>query len=112
MPAKREWTEAEQELLRTMTAQGKSSFECALHFHVSHQYLRRVRAHLGIARPLPVTHVHLRKKMLQQPWPSVPIPQPDWLSREQNWWPLPAGHEVTWSAITAGTCLEGAPYQP
>lgn len=109
MPRKREWTSDEIALLRAMTAEGRSTAECAVHFGVSRQYLRRVRHDLGITPPPAVTAVHIRVAMNRTPAPE-PFKIP--ASRMQNWWPLPAGSPESWGAITRGTCLEGAPYQP
>lgn len=98
MPAKREWTADEIERLRELTARGESSNDAASVFGVSPGHLRKIRAAHGI---------EVTRTPAQRPFgPTIPD------TREQNWWPLPAGHPVTWQAITRGTYLEGAPYQP
>jgi hypothetical protein len=38
----------------------------------------------------------------------MPHPDPD--RPDPNRDPLPAGHPVSWSLLTAGTCLQGTPY--
>lgn len=91
MPRKRQWTDADQDLLRAMTAEGKSTDVCAAYFGVSKQYLRRVRREFGIVPPVPTRHIHIGE--------AVPPPQPK-PSREQNWWPLRAGSPESWGAIS------------
>lgn len=89
MAAKHEWSEADwSEFLAKRAAHGRT-VNIARRFGISPALVRKIGKRLDAEAPPPV-----ETRVL-----------------EQNWWPLPAGHPVTWSAITRNTSLEGAPYQ-
>lgn len=104
MPAKREWTADEIERLRRLVGQRMRTVDLARHYHVSPQYMRKVVSGIGFHSVGRGENAHWADK--------AESPKVADHTREQNWWPLPAGHPVPWQAITRGTCLEGAPYQP
>lgn len=110
MLRKREWTDAEHELLRELLKCHTRTTDIAARFGLSRQYLCKHINSLGLTpsgwksryRPNSVASV----KEADAASPSIPE------SRTLNWWPLPAGHPESWGAITRGTCLEGEPYRP
>lgn len=64
-----------------------------------------VAASMGISRWAAIERAKLIGAHLPLP-PRPPRPQPGACNRE----PLPAGHPVTWQALTAGTLLAGTAY--
>ncbi len=53
-----------------------------------------------------------RRLGLNIPTKPVLLPKPPKAETDPGREPLPAGHQISWGLITAGTCLEGAPYTP
>lgn len=95
MPSKRDWTEAEDALVRRIgTPDGPLKSEVA-------------RA-LGCA----AWTVHDRMKAIgHRPEAldrQIVDEAPEDLTRD----PLPAGHTISWGAITRGSCLEGEVWEP
>jgi hypothetical protein len=89
MPRKIHWTPAQDETIRRMRAAGASWDAIAATFSVSrYTIIFRGRA-VGALRPPK----------------SVPPAPP-----VQERLPLPAGHPLSWRALTDGTVLEGSPY--
>lgn len=103
MPQKREWTSAEHELLRQLLSCHTRTVDIAARFQVSPAHMRQHINDIGLT---PTGWQNRLPKPVEQAVFAIPE------SQMQNWWPLPAGREVTWSAITKNTCHEGAPYQP
>jgi len=89
MPAKRTWTDAQDTRLRQMRAAGATWDVIAAVFWIAPATARDRGYRLGVPAPVPVL-----------PSWQPPGDRPA----------LAAGHPVTWGLLTAGTCLEGAPY--
>lgn len=90
MPAKLEWTDAQNTRLRQTRAEGAARDAIAAAFGVAISTVREQGNRIG-ARPPPPDFI-----------PPAANPNRD---------PLPAGDPDTWSLLTAGTLLEGAPYE-
>jgi hypothetical protein len=90
MPPPHDWTESEHALIRARRP------------HTSWDDIAR---ELGIARWTVIDHA--KRVGL---WTSDQKPLPETTEPNRERWPMPAGHETSWSAITAGTVLEGARY--
>jgi hypothetical protein len=89
MPLPLTWSDPADTILRRLRAEGATWEEIAAAFGVSTSAVIG-RGHRIGARPPPPAH----------------RPAPPCKSRE----PLPAGHPVTWTALTDGTLLAGAEY--
>ena len=93
MPISHAWsTQADRHLLSLRSA-GLPWREIATELRVGRNAAIERARRLGVR---PVTHLP----------PPPPIPRPVRADRP----PLPAGHPVTWRAITDGTALDGAGY--
>ena len=94
MPTPLVWTEPRDTILFTLRAEGRS--------------WDAIAAVLGISRWATIERG--RKLGAQKPPPSLAAAAFADGARE----PLPAGHPMSWGAITAGTLLDGAtyPYPP
>jgi len=92
MPRKIAWTEDQHATIRRMIAADQNYMDVARIMRVARWTIREYARVHGI--------------MYQ---PAMAIREVAWhddLERE----PLPPGHEITWSAIVAGTCLDGIGY--
>jgi hypothetical protein len=97
MPAPRVWTEAERQQIIASRDRGEVWDDIAPRFGVHRATLIDAAKKLGVWTPDKRTY-----EVTASPRPFA--------DRDRNWWPLPPGHEVTWGAITRGTCLEGVEY--
>ena len=89
MPAKFNWSEPQDSLLRRMRAQGASWDDIATVFGVSRWTAIERGRRIGARVP-----------------PPQYVPEPEDPDRE----PMPPGDPRSWNAINAGTVLEGEPY--
>ncbi len=89
MPAKHNWTNAQDTQIRRLRAEGAT--------------WDTIAAVLGMTRWATIERG--RRIGARLPPPDF-VPPPDDPARE----PLPAGHPRSWDAVTAGTVLEGTPY--
>jgi hypothetical protein len=89
MPKKLVWTEAQDETIKRLRADGQTWDEIATFMQLSRWTVIERGRRLG-ARP-PATEDHC----YQDP------------NRE----PLPPGHPTTWDPLVRGSCLEGVPYR-
>lgn len=94
MVAASRWTEHRDATLRRMVGQGASDRTIAAELHVAGETVRYRRMALGLAPG-------------QAHWW---VPKEREPRRDLDGMPLPAGHLVTWGALTAGTLLAGEPY--
>lgn len=91
MPLKHTWTDAEDALIRTIDGpKGVTRADVARELGMSSWAVRERMARIG-----------------HRPEAPAAIEFID-LGRD----PLPAGHPVSWQAITAGSCIEGQEYRP
>lgn len=104
---KRLWTDAEHDLLRVWLDCNTPTQVMAERLGLSAQHLRKHLNEIGLKPPGWKSRYQPPAEPVAVP-PRPPLPE----GRMQNWWPLEAGNAITWGAITTGTCLEGAPYQP
>ncbi len=75
--------------------------------HADGMGLRRIAAAIGRSRHAVVERADRLGLRASAPAKRAPAPDPEPdLARE----PLRPGHPISWSTITVGTCLEGAPY--
>ena len=103
MPAKKVWTEADDDEIRQKIAAGQSTTQIARQFGCSRQCVLGHAKAIGVIRPR---------------WgarPAAPTFNPRSethavVAYPRDIYPLPPGHDVTWQAITRGTCLEGQEY--
>ena len=91
MPAKRQWTPLEDRRIAASRILRRSWDRIATDLSVSRSALIDRARLLGIPRLEPI--------------PPETIEDPN---RE----PLPAGHPTAWAVLTAGTLLDGAPFEP
>jgi hypothetical protein len=99
MPAKIEWRPDQDATIRRMAGAGAPHEAIARAVGVSRWCARDRMDALGIAID---SKTGPRRKEVQMPdQPMIP-----WRD------PLPAGHPISWTALTAGTCLDGSAYQP
>ena len=102
MPVKKRWTPNEDASVRLWCSQGLTWTEQALRIGV-HRDTVLARAHLiGVklaALPVeePPVEERLRRSLSQH-------------SGGDAWLPLPAGHPISWGALTRGTWLDGTRY--
>lgn len=90
MPAKHQWTEAQDDLIRTQRGAGKSWSTIAYQLDLSRWFVIMHALHvLGLERTAD-----------QEPIEVI----------DPNRDPLPSGHPISWNAITAGFCIEGVEY--
>lgn len=89
MPAKHQWTAAEDAQLRRLRIEGIGWDAIAASLHLTRWTVIERGRRIGARRP-----------------------PPDWQppAEDPGRAPLPAGHPRSWQAITDGTVLEGAPY--
>ena len=92
MPAPLVWTEQRDRILCALRAEGRS--------------WDTIAAMLGISRWAAIQRGRLLGAFKPEPPPRHDDEVPDAAGREA----LPAGHPVSWGAITAGTLLDGAAY--
>jgi hypothetical protein len=94
MPLKLEWTEALDARLRRLRAEGRG--------------WEAIAEDLGISRSTAIS----RGQRLGLPpvAPAPPEPDADDEFAQPDRPPLPAGHPVTWQALTAGSFLAGTSY--
>lgn len=87
MPAKRIWTEQERATIAGLLLSRVTSDDLATRFGVSPGHMRKAISSMGLRyQAVPRASI--------PPRPSIPE------SRCQNWWPLPAGSDATWRAIS------------
>ncbi len=91
MPAKRQWTPLEDRRIAASRILRRSWDRIATDLSVSRSALIDRARLLGIPRLEPI--------------PPETIEDPN---RE----PLPTGHPTAWAVLTAGTLLDGAPFEP
>lgn len=89
MAAKHEWSEVDWSEFLAMRAAHDRTVNIARRFGISPALVRKIGKRLDAETP----------------------PLVETRALEQDWWPLPAGHPVSWGAITAGTVLEGEVYR-
>jgi hypothetical protein len=89
MPVKLTWTAAQDMQIRRLRAEGASWDTIAATLSLTRWTVIERGRRIGARRP-----------------PREFVPPPEDPGRE----PLPAGHPRSWSVITDGTVLEGAPY--
>jgi hypothetical protein len=87
------WTPFADSILLHMRSDGAPWPEIARHLHVGRSAVIERARSLGIPS----------KTRLPQPMPTPPVPRIDRA-------PLPAGHPLTWGAITESTQARGTPY--
>ncbi|MCF3946196.1 AsnC family protein [Acidiphilium sp. AL] len=95
MPERRDWTEAADNTIRRMRADGAT--------------WAAIGAVLGLSRNTIIERgrrIHAAGGPVQTQRPPRP-PEDD-----PNRGPLPAGHPISWGLLTAGTVLEGVAYTP
>lgn len=91
MPLKHTWTDAEDALVRTIDGpKGVTRADVARELGMSSWAVRERMTRIG-HRPEATTAV-------------------DFIDLGRD--PLPAGHEISWGAIVAGSCIEGQEYRP
>lgn len=91
MPEKLVWTDCRDTALRSLRAAGTPWERIAGELGISRNAALERARRIGIRRQMP-----------------VPVPRP--VPEDPNRPPLPPGHPVAWSVITAGTLLEGTAY--
>lgn len=97
MQRKREWTEAELDLLRKLLSCNTATVDIAERFGMSAQYMRKHINEVGLKPPGWRSRYRPRSAAsVEEAKAAQPIPE----SRMQNWWPLPAGSPETWGAIS------------
>jgi hypothetical protein len=89
MPTKLVWTEAQDNQIRRLCAEGASWDKIAAILGFTRWTVIERGHRIGASRPL-----------------RAVVPPPEDPARD----PLPAGHPRSWGVITAGTLLENAPY--
>ncbi len=89
MPVKLTWTDAQDTQIRRLRAEGAA--------------WDAIAALLGLTR---WSVIERGRRIGARPPPPDTTPRPEDPDRE----PLPAGHPVSWNALTAGTVLDGTPY--
>jgi hypothetical protein len=94
MPSKREWTEAEDALVRRIGAPGGP---------LKSEVARAIGCAAWTVRDRMKAIGHRPETLNRQ---NVDEGRKD-LTRD----PLPAGHPVSWDAIVVGTCLEGRSFE-
>lgn len=102
MPTKREWTEADDVIIREMEAAGLSSAAMARVMGCSATTMRLHCVRIGLTR---------FQGHRPPPKPETPEAKPEpVVIIDRSAEPLPAGHPISWGAIVAGTCIEHMEY--
>jgi hypothetical protein len=94
MPPKHVWTEPRDTQLRRLRHDGADWGAIAATLSMSRNAVMERARRIGARLPPPESVASAQARLLMDP------------SRD----PLPAGHTVTWTAITAGTALAGTGY--
>lgn len=98
MLRKREWTDAEHELLAEWLSCNTPTVEMAKRFGISAPYLRKHLNDIGLKPPGWKSRYRPNSAVSVKEADAAPPSIPE--SRCQNWWPLPAGHPESWGAIS------------
>ena len=100
MGVKKHWTQEEDANVRLWCSQGISYTEQALRIGVHRDTVAFRARRIGVkmnTTPLEPTEEKIRRSLLDHPGGN-------------DWDALPAGHPITWGALTRGTWLEGTRY--
>lgn len=101
MPAKRKWTEAENAEIHHLIGNGASTTQLGRRYGCCRQSVLEHAKEIGAMGP---------RTWKKEPTFNRRTETHTVVAYPRDIWPLPPGHDVTWQAITQGTCLEGSSY--